>query len=219
MHDRRRPSRSVLPIPDRAHVGLTTYDAKDPDDDVPADRAAAAARRARRTCWSSCSTTPASASSSAFGGPCNTPTFERLADERPAATPASTRPRCARRRARRCCPGRNHHSVGMGGITEIATSAPGYSSLRPKTQGAAGRDAQAQRLLDRAVRQVPRGAGVGDEPDGPVRPLAERRQRLRALLRLHRRRDEPVRARRSTATPCPSSPTARRRRATTSPRT
>ena len=29
--------------------------------------------------------------------------------------------------------GRNHHSVGMGGITEIATSAPGYSSLRPNS--------------------------------------------------------------------------------------
>jgi arylsulfatase len=28
--------------------------------------------------------------------------------------------------------GRNHHSVGMGGITEIATSAPGLSSVRPK---------------------------------------------------------------------------------------
>ena len=29
--------------------------------------------------------------------------------------------------------GRNHHTVGMGGITEIATSAPGYSSQRPNT--------------------------------------------------------------------------------------
>src|SRR5207247_10796684 len=29
--------------------------------------------------------------------------------------------------------GRNHHAVGMGGITEIATSAPGYSSIRPKS--------------------------------------------------------------------------------------
>ena len=27
--------------------------------------------------------------------------------------------------------GRNHHAVGMGGITEIATSAPGYNSIRP----------------------------------------------------------------------------------------
>jgi len=29
--------------------------------------------------------------------------------------------------------GRNHHSVGMGGITEIATGAPGYSSVLPNT--------------------------------------------------------------------------------------
>jgi arylsulfatase len=29
--------------------------------------------------------------------------------------------------------GRNHHAVAMGGITEIATSAPGYSSVRPKS--------------------------------------------------------------------------------------
>ena len=51
---------------------------------------------------------------------------------------------------------------------------------------------QAERLLDGAVRQVPRGAGLADEPDGPVRRVADRRRRLRALLRLHRRRDEPV---------------------------
>ena len=29
--------------------------------------------------------------------------------------------------------GRNHHTVGMGVITELATSAPGYSSVRPNT--------------------------------------------------------------------------------------
>ena len=29
--------------------------------------------------------------------------------------------------------GRNHHVVGMGGITEIATAAPGYNSIRPNT--------------------------------------------------------------------------------------
>jgi len=28
--------------------------------------------------------------------------------------------------------GRNHHTVGMGGITEMATSAPGNCSMRPK---------------------------------------------------------------------------------------
>jgi arylsulfatase len=29
------PQPSVLPIPDRSHVGLTTYDAKDPDTSFP----------------------------------------------------------------------------------------------------------------------------------------------------------------------------------------
>jgi arylsulfatase A-like enzyme len=30
--------------------------------------------------------------------------------------------------------GRNHHSVAMGCITELATSAPGYTSLRPNNK-------------------------------------------------------------------------------------
>jgi arylsulfatase A-like enzyme len=29
--------------------------------------------------------------------------------------------------------GRNHHMVGMGGITGMATSAPGYNSMRPNS--------------------------------------------------------------------------------------
>ena len=39
---------------------------------------------------------------------------------------------------------------------------------------------------------MPRGAGLADQPDGPVRQLARRGRRLRVLLRLHRRRDQPV---------------------------
>ena len=30
-----QPARTVLPIPERGHVGLTTYDAKDPDTSFP----------------------------------------------------------------------------------------------------------------------------------------------------------------------------------------
>jgi len=30
--------------------------------------------------------------------------------------------------------GRNHHSVGMGSITELATSPPGNNSLRPNAK-------------------------------------------------------------------------------------
>ena len=64
----------------------------------------------------------------------------------------------------------------MGGITEIATSAPGLQLDPAEHRGAARRDAEAQRLLHGAVRQVPRGAGLGDEPDGAVRRLADRRR-------------------------------------------
>jgi hypothetical protein len=35
MADKRMQGRDVLPIPDRPHVGLTTYDAKDPDTKFP----------------------------------------------------------------------------------------------------------------------------------------------------------------------------------------
>ena len=59
-------------------------------------------------------------------------------------------------------------------------------------QGAARADPQAQWLRDGAVRQVPRGAGVADQPGGAVQRLADRRRRVRVLLRLHRRREQPV---------------------------
>ncbi len=93
-------------------------------------------------------------SSSAFGGPIDTPNFERLAAGGLRFTRFHTTALCSPTR-QALLTGRNHHSVGMGGITEIATSAPGYSSGPPEEQGAAGGDPQAQRLLDRPVRQVP----------------------------------------------------------------
>ena len=69
-------------------------------------------------------------SSSAFGGPCNTPTAERLAAKGLKFNRFHTTALCSPTR-QALLTGRNHHSVGMGGITEIATSAPGYSSVRP----------------------------------------------------------------------------------------
>ena len=71
-------------------------------------------------------------SNSVFGGPCRTPTFERLAADGLKYTRFHTTALCSPTRAA-LLSGRNHHTVGMGGITEIATSAPGYSSVRPNT--------------------------------------------------------------------------------------
>ena len=88
--------------------------------------------------------------------------------------------------------GRNHHSVGMGGITEIATSAPGYTSMRPNTKAPLAETLKLNGYSTAQFGKMPRGPGLGDEPDGPVRSLAGRRRRLRVLLRLHRRRGQPV---------------------------
>ncbi len=71
--------------------------------------------------------------SSTFGGPCATPTADRLAAGGLKYNRFHTTALCAPTRAAMLS-GRNHHSVGMGSITETATSAPGNSSLRPNTK-------------------------------------------------------------------------------------
>jgi arylsulfatase A-like enzyme len=68
--------------------------------------------------------------SSAFGGPCQTPTAEKLASGGLKLNRFHTTALCSPSR-QALLTGRNHHSAGMGGITEIATGAPGYSSVRP----------------------------------------------------------------------------------------
>ena len=70
--------------------------------------------------------------SSAFGGPCETPNFERLANGGLRYNRFHTTALCAPTRAALLTG--NHHSVGMGAVTELATSAPGNSSLRPNTK-------------------------------------------------------------------------------------
>jgi hypothetical protein len=124
-------ARPVLPIPERQHVGLTTYDAKDPDTSYPPIeplRPPAGAPNVLVIMLDDAGF----GSSSAFGGPCNTPTFERLAGEGLRFNRFHTTALCSPTR-QALLTGRNHHAVGMGGITEIATSAPGYDSIRPDT--------------------------------------------------------------------------------------
>ena len=69
---------------------------------------------------------------SAFGGPCQTPTAEKLAAGGLKFSRFHTTALCSPTR-QALLTGRNHHSVGMGGITEIATGAPGYCSVLPNS--------------------------------------------------------------------------------------
>ena len=123
--------REVLPIPDRQQVGLVTYDAKDPATKFPPIEPLRPPAGAPNVLVVLIDDTGFGASS-AFGGPINTPTAERLAAAGLKYTRFHTTALCAPTRAA-LLTGRNHHSVGMGVITEMATSAPGYNSLRPNT--------------------------------------------------------------------------------------
>ncbi len=124
--------RDVLPIPDPQYVGVTTYDAKDPDTTFPPITPLRPPDGAPNVLLILIDDV-GFAASSAFGGPCNTPSFERIAADGLKYTRFHTTALCSPTRAA-LLNGRNHHSVGMGGITEIATSAPGYSSVRPKNK-------------------------------------------------------------------------------------
>lgn len=68
--------------------------------------------------------------SSAYGGPCAMPTADRLAAEGLRYTRFHVTALCSPTR-QALLTGRNHHSVGMGGTTEMATAEPGYTSIRP----------------------------------------------------------------------------------------
>jgi len=123
--------RGTLPIPDLAYTGTVTYDATDPDTHYPPIERLLPPDGAPNVLVILIDDVGFGASS-AFGGPVQTPTFERVAAAGLKYTRFHTTALCSPTRAA-LLSGRNHHTVGMGGITEIATSAPGYSSLRPNS--------------------------------------------------------------------------------------
>src|SRR2546423_2746876 len=131
MEPRDQLPREVVPIPDRKHVGVTTFDAKAPTTNFPPIKPLRPPTGAPNVLVILLDDVGFGASS-AFGGPCHTPTAERLAGEGLKYTRFHTTALCSPTRAA-LLSGRNHHAVGMGAITEVATSAPGYNSLRPNT--------------------------------------------------------------------------------------
>ena len=124
-------ARAMLPIPSQPATGLITYDAKDPDTSFPPITPLRPPKGAPNVLVILLDDVGFGASS-AFGGPCHTPTAERLAAGGLRFNRFHTTALCAPTR-QALLTGRNHHSVGMGSITETATSAPGQSSVRPNT--------------------------------------------------------------------------------------
>src|SRR3954469_11101896 len=111
--------RSTLPIPDMPYAGVVTYDAKDPDTAFPPIeqlRPPTGAPNVLVILIDDCGF----GATSAFGGPVPTPNLDRLASSGIKYTRFHTTALCSPTRAA-LLSGRNHHTVGMGGITEIAT--------------------------------------------------------------------------------------------------
>ena len=131
MNDQDKIQRTVLPIPDRPRLGLVTYDAKDPDTKFPPITQLRPPKDAPNVLIVLIDDA-GFGSSSAFGGPCYTPAAERLAAGGLKYNRFHTTSLCSPTR-QACLTGRNHHTVGMGGITEIASGSPGYNSVLPNT--------------------------------------------------------------------------------------
>jgi arylsulfatase len=123
--------RTVLPIPHQPRTGLVTYDAKDPDTKFPPIKQLRPPKGAPNVLIVLIDDVGFGATS-AFGGPCNTPTAELLAAGGLKYNRFHTTALCSPTR-QALLTGRNHHTVGMGGITEIATGSPGYNSILPNT--------------------------------------------------------------------------------------
>ena len=123
--------RSHLPIPTPQRTGLITYDAKDPDTKFPPIEQLRPPKGAPNVLIILIDDA-GFGSSSAFGGPCQTPNAEKLAAGGLKYNRFHTTALCSPTREA-LLTGRNHHSAGMGGITEIATGAPGYNSVLPNT--------------------------------------------------------------------------------------
>jgi arylsulfatase A-like enzyme len=131
MNSQDNKHRSHLPIPTPERTGLITYDARDPDTKFPPIEQLRPPKGAPNVLIILIDDA-GFGSATVFGGPCQTPNAEKLAAAGLKYNRFHTTALCSPTRAA-LLTGRNHHTVGMGGITEIATGAPGYSSVLPNT--------------------------------------------------------------------------------------
>lgn len=123
--------RSHLPMPNTVRPKVVMYDAKDPDAHNPPIEQLRPPEGAPNVLLILIDDA-GFGSASAFGGPCATPNAEKLAAGGLKYNRFHTTALCSPTR-QALLTGRNHHSAGMGGITEIATGAPGYCSVLPNS--------------------------------------------------------------------------------------
>ena len=94
---------------------------------------------------------------STFGGVIPTPSLDRVAKSGLRYTQFHSTALCSPTRAA-LITGRNHHAVGFGQVSELATGFPGYDSVIGPENATVGRILERQRLRHLVVRQEPQHA-------------------------------------------------------------
>ena len=127
---------------------------------------------------------------SAFGGPCRMPTADRLAAAGLRYSRFHVTALCSPTR-QALLTGRNHHSVGMGTIAEMATPQPGYTSVRPASAATIAQTLRANGYNTAAFGKMHQTPTWESGPMGPFDrwPTGDGFEKV---LRLHRRGDEPL---------------------------
>ena len=122
-------NRKVLPIPPKKHQFTPEVDIRDYLEPFPALQPVTSPPGAPNILTIVLDDVGFGASSS-FGGPCQMSTAERLARSGLRYSRFHTTGLCSPTR-QALMTGRNPHSIGMGGIPEMATNVPGYNAQRP----------------------------------------------------------------------------------------
>ncbi len=125
------PDRTVLPIPDRTFGGTAGRTLRDSVADwsmVPGPKAPDDAPNVLLVIIDDAGF----GGPSSFGGPINTPAFDRIQEEGLAYNRLHVTAVCSPTRAA-LLTGRNQHRVGMGSIAEFPGPFPGYTAARPKS--------------------------------------------------------------------------------------
>ena len=131
--------------------------------------------------------------SSAFGGPIAMPTLERLADQGLRYNRFHTTALCSPTRVA-LLTGHNHHANNAGAVMELATAFPGNTGVRPRSITPLAEILRQNGYSTAAFGKYHETPPWEVSTSGPVRPLADALG-VRQVLRVHRRRDQPVGAR------------------------
>ena len=127
---------------------------------------------------------------STFGGPISTPTFDRLAEQGLRFNRFHTTALCSPTRAA-LLSGRNHHAINVGSVMEVATGFPGNQGERPDDSKYVAETLRMNGYSTAAFGKWHETAPWETSVSGPYFRWPTN-SGFDKVLRLHRRRDEPV---------------------------